>query len=380
MTTSSPPPDSPRRARPESGLWGRIGVAALPPVLAVVAALVVGAVVLLLLGADPIRAYTVLLSGGWSDVSGLTQSVVKATPLLLVGLGIVIAFRASVINIGGEGQIIVGALSATIFALALKDLPGWLLIPIVLVMGFLAGAVWGFVPGILKARLGVNEILTTIMLNAVALQLMNLLLHDALMDPAQKAAGTYIAQSARLPEQAWLPRLVPQTSLHAGAILALLLAVVVYIFLWRTTIGYRIRAVGLNPDASRYAGIRVPFYQALSLTLAGGFAGLAGAVEIIGVHHRLLEGITSGYGFSGIVVALFGKLHPLGAIPASFLFGTLLVGGDKMQRAMQVPSALIDTLLGLIVLFVVASDLLARRMAARQAAQRVAKEKAAEHE
>lgn len=379
MTAPSSPPALPRRQYSTSSQWGHIAVAALPPVLAVVAALAVGAVVLLLLGVDPLRAYAVLLSGGWSDVSGLTQSVVKATPLLLVGLGIVIAFRASVINIGGEGQIIVGALAATIFALALKDLPGWLLIPIVLIMGFLAGAVWGFVPGILKARLGVNEILTTIMLNAVALQLMNLLLHDALMDPAQKAAGTYIAQSARLPEQAWLPRLVPQTSLHAGAILALLLAVVVYVFLWRTTIGYRIRAVGLNPDASHYAGIPVPFYQALSLTLAGGFAGLAGAVEIIGVHRRLLEGITSGYGFSGIVVALFGKLHPLGAIPASFLFGTLLVGGDKMQRAMQVPSALIDTLLGLIVLFVVASDLLARRLAVRQAARRVAKEKAAEH-
>ena len=347
--------------------WRRIGGAALPPVLAVVAALAVGAVVLLLLGVDPFRAYAVLLSGGWGDVSGLTQSVVKATPLLLVGLGIVIAFRASVINIGGEGQIIVGALGATVFSLALKDWPGWLLIPTVLFAGFLAGAIWGFVPGILKARLGVNEILTTIMLNAVALQLMNLLLHDALMDPAQKAAGTYIAQSARLPEQVWLPRLVPQTSMHAGAILALLLAVVVYIFLWRTTIGYRIRAVGLNPDASRYAGIRVPFYQALSLTLAGGFAGLAGVLEVIGVQHRLLEGITSGYGFSGIVAALFGSLHPLGTIPASYLFGSLLVGADKMQRAVQVPSALIDTVLGLVVMFVVGSALLSRRWAARRA-------------
>ena len=182
-------------------------------------------------------------------------------------------------------------------------------------MGFLAGAVWGFVPGILKARLGVNEILSTVMMNAIALQLMNLLLRGPLMDPAGVTAGTFLAQSERLPEQVWLPRLVPQTLLHAGAIIAVVLAVVVYIFLWRTTIGYRIRAVGLNPDASRYAGITVPFYQALSLTLAGGFAGLAGVVEVIGVQHRLLEGITSGYGFSGIVAALFGGLHPLGADP-----------------------------------------------------------------
>ena len=154
---------------------------------------------------------------------------------------------------------------------------------------------------------------------------------------------------------------------HAGAIIAVVLAIAVYILLWRTTIGYRIRAVGLNRDAARYSGINVPFYQVLSLTLSGGFAGLAGVVEVIGVQHRLLEGITSGYGFSGIVAALFGGLHPLGTIPASWLFGSLLVGADKMQRAVQVPSALIDTVLGLIVMFVVGSALLSRRWAARRA-------------
>jgi ABC-type uncharacterized transport system permease subunit len=162
---------------------------------------------------------------------------------------------------------------------------------------------------------------------------------------------------------------VPQTLLHTGAIFAVVLAFVVYIFLWRTTIGYRIRAVGLNPEASRYAGIRVPVYQALALTLAGGLAGLAGVVEVIGVQHRLLEGITSGYGFSGIVAALFGSLHPLGTIPASYLFGSLLVGADKMQRAMQVPSSLVDVLLGLVVLFVVGSQYYARRRAANRAAR-----------
>ncbi|MDP3046526.1 MAG: ABC transporter permease, partial [Chloroflexota bacterium] len=229
-----------------------------------------------------------------------------------------------------------------------------------------AGMAWGFVPGILKARLGVNEILSTIMMNAIALQLMNWLLRGPMIDPAGVKAGTFLAQSERIPEQAWLPRLIPQTLLHGGAILAVILAVVVYIFLWRTTIGYRIRAVGLNPDAARYAGINVPFYQALSLTLAGGFAGLAGVVEVVGVQHRLLQGITGGYGFSGIVAALFGGLHPLGAIPASFLFGGLLVGADKMQRAVQVPSALIDTLLGLVVLFVVGSGIITKRLTSQR--------------
>jgi general nucleoside transport system permease protein len=170
-----------------------------------------------------------------------------------------------------------------------------------------------------------------------------------------------------LPQAVWLTRLVPRTLLHSGAILAVVLAILVYIFLWRTTIGYRIRAVGLNPDASRYAGVKVPFYQALALILGGAFAGLAGAVEVMGVQHRLMEGLSGGYGFSGIVTALFGKLHPLGAIPASLFFGGLLVGGNKMQRAVQVPSALIDTMLGLVVLFVVAAEIWATYRARRRA-------------
>jgi simple sugar transport system permease protein len=310
-------------------------------------------------------------------MSGFTQSIVKATPLLLVGLGICSAYRASVINIGGEGQIILGALMATWFSLQFRTWPGLVLIPATLIMGFLAGAAWGFVPGILKARLGVNEILTTVMLNVIALQVMNLLLRGPLMDPESVATGTFLAESERLPEQVWLARLVPQTLLHTGAILAVILAFVVYIFLWRTSIGYRIRAVGLNPDASRYAGIPVPFYQALALTLAGGFAGLAGVVEVIGVQHRLLEGITSGYGFTGIVAALFGGLHPLGTIPASWLFGALLVGADKMQRAVQVPSALIDTLLGLVVMFMVGSQMLSRKWARRHQISLEAAQKAA---
>jgi simple sugar transport system permease protein len=321
---------------------------------------------LLILKVNPLEAYAEMVGGAVGSVSGITQTLVKATPLLLVGLGICIAFRASVINIGGEGQIIAGALAATWFPLTFRTWPGWILAPTTLLVGFAAGAVWGFIPGILKAKLKVNEILTTVMMNAVALQLMNLLIRSVLMDPAGITAGTYLAQSERLPEQAWLTRLIPQTLLHTGSFIAVGLAILVYIFLWRTTIGYRIRAVGFNPDAARFSGIDVPFNQALSLTLAGGFAGIAGAIEVLGVQHRLLEGITSGYGFSGIVAALFGGLHPLGTIPASILFGGLLVGGDKMQRAVQVPNSLIDAILGLVVLFVVGSALWSRRWAARR--------------
>ncbi|HVO40226.1 MAG TPA: ABC transporter permease [Spirochaetia bacterium] len=346
--------------------WSRVALNVLLPLVGVLFALLVGAVLLLILRANPLAAYAALLRGAAGTRFGITQTLVKATPLLLVGLGICIAFRANVINIGGEGQIIAGALMATWWPLTFHAWPGWLLIPATLIVGFLAGAAWGFIPGILKARLNVNEILSTIMLNAIALQLMNLLLQGPLMDPAGVAARTFLAQSAQLPPAVWLPRLVPRTLLHAGAILALVLAVAVYIFLWRTTIGYDIRAVGLNPDAARYAGIAVPTFQALSLTLAGGFAGLAGVVEVIGVQHRLLEGLTSGYGFTGIVAALLGSLHPIGLIPASILFGGLLVGADTMQRAVQVPSALIDAILGLVVLFVSGSALWSRRWAARR--------------
>ena len=346
--------------------WSKIVLNLVLPVAGVLVALLVGGIMLLVLKANPIVAYAAMISGAAGSLSGVTQSLVKATPLLLVGLGICIAFRANVINIGGEGQIILGAILATWFPLTFNSWPGWLLIPATLALGFLAGAAWGFVPGILKARLKVNEILSTIMMNAIALQFMYLLIRGPLMDPAGVANGTFLAQSAALPKQAWLPRLVPQTTLHAGAILAVILAVAVYFFLWRTTIGYRIRAVGLNPDASRHSGINVAFYQALSLTLAGGFAGLAGAIEIMGVQHRLLDGITGGYGFTGIVAALLGSLHPLGVIPASIIFGGLLVGANEMQRSVQVPSSLINVILGMVVLFVSGSAIWSRRWAARR--------------
>jgi ABC-type uncharacterized transport system permease subunit len=339
---------------------------ALLPLLAVPVAFVFGAVMILALGANPLDAYGALVTGAFGDVSGITQTLAKATPLLLVGIGICIAFRGGVINIGGEGQLLVGALATTALAVSFHDAPGIILLPLCLVIGTLAGAIWGGIPGILKARLGVNEILSTVMMNAIAVQLGNYLLRGPLIDPKEIELGTRIAQSALLPRSVWLPKLVPSTLLNAGAIIAVVMAILVYIFLWRTTLGYRIRAVGLNPNASRFAGIRVPFYQALSLVLGGAFAGLAGAIEVMGVQHRMLEGLSGGYGFTGIVAALFGSLHPLGAIPASILFGSLLVGADKMQRAVQVPSALISSLLGLVVLLVVGSKFWSVRRARRR--------------
>lgn len=340
------------------------------PLLATLAALIIGAVLLLFLGANPISAYGALFEGAFGSANSIAETLVKATPLLLVGVGICIAARGGVNNIGGEGQLVVGALSATIIGLALPGVSGWLIIPLAMLAGFVGGAIWGGIPGYLKARFNVNEILSTIMMNQIAVHGMNFLLNGPLIDPVQLQRASRIPQTARLARGFDLPRLVP-TRLHLGAAFAVLAAVVVYVLLWRTTLGYRIRAVGLNPEASRYAGINVPQHIVLSLLLSGALAGLAGAVQVYGLHHRMFtDGSTTGFtgnaGFNGIVTALFGQLHPLGTIPASFLFGGLLVGANKLQRTAQVPGALITTLNGLVVIFVVSSEIWQRRRAKRR--------------
>jgi len=347
-------------------------VDALLPVIATLAALAVGALVLLFLRVNPIEAYGALWEGAFGNSNALAETLVKATPLLLVGLGICIAFRAGVINIGGEGQMVVGALLATFIGLNFEGWPGWIVIFLAMAGGFIGGAIWGGIPGILKAYFNVNEILSTIMMNAIAVQGMNYLLREPMIDPVQLEAASRIPQTARLSAAFDLPRLIP-TRLHLGTGLAIIAAFLVFIFLWRTVVGYRIRAVGLNPNASRYAGINVPRHIVLSLLLSGAFCGLAGAIQVYGLHHRMFtdgsaSGFTGSAGFNGIVVALFGQLHPLGAIPASFLFGALIVGANKLQRVMQVPSSFIIALNGLVVVFVVSADYWRRRLALRREA------------
>ncbi len=368
------------------------------PLVAVLAALVMGGLILWVQGVSPMEAYRAMFVGAFGSKNGIADMLVKSVPLMLVGLGIAIAFRGGVINIGAEGQLIMGALLVTYLGVNFgKGVPGWLGIILLLLAGALMGGVWGAIPGWLKARLDVNEILSTIMMNAIAIQIGYYLLRGPMIDPAELAAGTNIPHSARLPKNLDMARftdvakalgftqrakqlglkgltaqlygvLVEPTRLHIGLLFAILMAILVYIFLWRTTIGYRIRAVGLNRHAARYAGIPVGRTMVLSMTLSGAFAGLAGAVEILGLHHRMFEptAVSAGYGFTGIVAALLGGLHPLGIIPSSILFGGLLVGGDKMQRAMQVPQVLITAILGLIVLFVVSTDYFKRRLQTRR--------------
>ena len=324
-------------------------------------ALLIGAVFILLAKSDPVRAYGVMLSGPFSSKFGLTETLVRATPLLLTGLGIIVSFRSGVLNIGGEGQILIGAIASAGVALTLAGLPSLVLFPLVLLTGAIAGGIWGGLAGFLKARLNVNEILSTVMLNQIAAQLYLLLIRGILIDPQELAYGTGVPQTALVPDAVWLSRLIPGTRLNTGFILALVLAGAVYFLLMKTTVGYRLRAVGAGPEAARYAGINVPFNMVLSMFLAGALAGLAGTVEVLGVHHRALEDISAGYGFSAIVAALFGRLHPIGIVPASILFGALILGADMMQRAVSIPAAIVMVIQGFVILFVVASDVFIRR-------------------
>jgi general nucleoside transport system permease protein len=328
---------------------------------ALVCALLVGAVFILLAKSNPIKAYGLMFTGPFTSKFGISETLVKAVPLLLVGLGIVVSFRSGILNIGGEGQILIGAISGSAVATVFPHWPGVFLLPAVMAAGCAGGALWGGIAGWLKARLSVNEILSTIMLNQIAAQVYIFLIRGPLIDPQELSYGTGSPKTALMPEAIWLGRLIPGTRLHAGLIIAVFLALLVYILLWRTTIGYRMRAVGAGPDSARYGGIRVEFYLVLAMALAGGLAGLAGTIEVLGVHHRALEEISGGYGFSGIVTALFGRLHPLGTVPAAVLFGALILGADMMQRAVHIPAAIVMAVQGLVILFVVSSDIFLRK-------------------
>jgi simple sugar transport system permease protein len=339
--------------------------------LAALAAASGAALVLRAIGASPLATFATIFTGPFKDVFGITEVLVRAVPLTLVGLGIAIAFRSGIINIGAEGQMLMGILAATATALALPGLPHAALLPLVLLAGALGGGLWASVAGLLRARMGVNEILSTVMLNYIAAQFYTFLLRGPMIDPGELETGSGTPQSMRLPEAAFLSRLVPGTRLHSGLILALVLCVAVYFFLWHTTWGFRLRAAGAEAKAARYAGIRVEGSLVTAMVLSGAFAGIAGAVEVSGVHHRAIENISAGYGFAGIVVALFGALHPAGIVPAAVFFGMLLVGADMTQRSAGVPANMILVLQGVLILSIVSAKMYLNNAYAQERARRI---------
>lgn len=370
-------------------VYGRV-LDTLPLLIALMLGLLAASGLLVALSVDPPAGFSSMFQGAIGSENNFAETLVKATPMLFVAIGICIAFRGGMTNIGGEGQMIMGALAGVSVVLSFSAGSPWWVIPLAVVAGFCAGGLYGALAGWLKAFFNVNEILSTIMLNAIAVQVMNFLLNGPLLDPAEAGVNN-IPKTARIAEMLQIPRLsisIPQgiadlfslenadlfarTRLHWGFVLAVVLAIVAYYLLWRTTIGYRIRAVGENDRAARFAGMHVRWNMVLSMFISGGFAGLAGVVQVLGLSYRLQTdgsptGFTGNAGFNGIVVALLGGLNPIGAVFASVFFGGLLVGAQKMQRDLGVPASLITTINGLIVIFVVCSEYFVRWRAKRKA-------------
>ena len=324
----------------------------LVPALAVLAGLFVAGILIAFSGVSPLEAYAALFEGAFGSAYSTATSLNRATPLILAGLGVTFAFRAGIWNIGAEGQIYIGGLAATLVGLYLGS-PAFIHLPLALIAGFLAGALWGGIAGYLRAKHGINEIIVTIMLNYVAIYMVGALVRGPIQEPPGFYPHTPLVDST-----AYLPIILPNTRLHAGLIVALISAAVLFVLLWRSPIGYEIRAVGLNVKASRFAGMKVIWVQILSMLVSGGLAGLAGTSEILGAQYRLREFFLPNYGYDAIAVALLGQLDPIGVVIAGILFGALRAGAGTMQRMVNLPSSLVFVVQGTVVFFVVCAAIL----------------------
>ena len=359
-----------RKKRTESPLCQKvlgIGIALLLVIL-------VTGIIIALSGKSPLAAFQCMVKGAFGTKNSVAETLIKAVPLLLSGLGLTICYRTGLTSVGSEGQIIMGGLMATIVGVNLGGLPAPVVIPMAMTAGIIGGGIWAGIAGLLKAKLGVSEVINTIMLNYVATYLVAYLVDG----PIQEAAGHY-PQSDLLGENAWLPVILPGTRMHLGVILAAVSVVLVYMLLWKLPLGYQMRAVGNNPIAAKTNGINVARNMVLAMFLSGAFAGLAGSVEIMGIHHRLMNGFSSSYGFDSMAVALLGGLHPVGVTIAAIFFGALRTGANTMQRTLQVPVSLVNVIQGLVILFVLMQALLSRftiRIIQRNAKEKGAKQHA----
>lgn len=327
----------------------------LVPIAAVVLALLVGSLLILYVGENPLTAYGILFKESFGSVRNIATTLQRATPLMFTGLAVSFAFRAGLFNIGAEGQLYIGAFAAAWVGFTFTNLPRLVHLPLAILAGMLGGAIWGAIPGYLKAKLGVHEVINTIMLNFIALFLTDWLTTGPFH------GGSWVPETARISASAALKRLYPPTRLTSAIYLALAAAVVVYLILWKTKQGYELRAVGLNPDAAEYGGINVARNTVLAMALSGALAGLAGTEQILGLHNRFILRFSSDLGFMGIAVALLGKNHPAGVILAAVLFGALQTGSAAMDRLTAVPRELI-TIIQALIIFFVAAEYLIRRM------------------
>lgn len=330
------------------------------PILASLFAIVIGAIVVASIGFNPVTVYGSLLFGAFGNLFSIGATLSGAVPLILIGLGIAIAFKAGLFNIGAEGQYWVGAIASVWVGYHFNSLPGWLHISLALVAGMLAGAVWGgVIPGLAKAYVGAHEVITTMMMSYIGILLAQYMIEEP---HAPMRLPGYIPESPMISSHAQLPFLpikaFVQSQLSIGIFIAFIAAVVVWFLLQKTTFGFQIRTVGYNQRAAKYAGVHVAWYTILALGISGLFAGLAGGVQMLGVAHQLNDSFASQYGYTAIVVALLARNNPFGCIIAGIFFAALSTGGQTMQQVSGVPASLTNVLTGLVVFFVAAEQLI----------------------
>jgi ABC-type uncharacterized transport system permease subunit len=341
-----------RRHEPSQTLGSQLLVI----LLAVLLSLLFGGFLFHRFGVNPFRAYGTLLYESFGNLNGLAFTLIKATPLIFAGLTVLVAFKAGLFYAGGEGGLMIGSIAAVWVALASSD-TGWLgplppvvFFPLVLLVTFTAGGLWAGIVGVAKAKWGGNDVIISLMLNYVALLLVNYLVSGPMRMPGDQP------QTPHIPAETRLPFIVPNTRIHAGVLIALACVFLIYFVLRRTRFGYELIVTGANPRAARYGGINTARMLITAAFIAGGLAGLGGGVEVLGVQFRVTDGITTGVGFTGIVVALLGRLNPFGVAVASILYAGLGVGGSAMQRDSGVPISVVNTIQGLIVVILLVVD------------------------
>nr|WP_295829193.1 ABC transporter permease [uncultured Azospirillum sp.] len=336
------------------------------PLLAVALTLLSGFILFMAMGFDPLKALYSFFVAPLTSVRGVGELVVKATPLVLCAVGLAIGFRANVWNIGAEGQLTLGAITGGGLALAFYGEGGWWLLPLMVIGGAIGGAVWAAVPAYLRLRFNASEILTSLMLNYVALLLLNYLVHGPFRDPD----GFAFPESRLFEADATLPILWAGTRVHLGALFALLAVAGGWLLIARTFIGFQIKVIGLTPAAAGYAGFDQKRIVWLTLLLSGALAGIAGMGEIAGPIGQITASISPGYGYTAIIVAFLGRLHPVGILLAALLMALSFIGGEAAQIAMGLPKAITGVFQGMLLFFLLASDVLIRyrvRFGARRA-------------
>ncbi len=333
-----------------------------PPALAIFATIVIASLLAMIAGANPFSVLGLILKGAFGSTFALLETLNRATPLIFTGLAVAVAFRARLWNIGAEAQLYGGALVVAILGAGLLDWPAMLLLPTMAILAMLAGAILLLIPALLKVRLGVDEVVTTLLINFIFLLFVSMLLEGALKDPM----GMGWPKSARLIPEARLPRIFDGLRLHWGFGLALISAVIVWIIGARTTLGYEMRAVGLNRDAAEFAGIPVGRVLIKTALLSGGLAALAGYSEVAGLKGSLTLDLSPGFGYTGIIVAMLALLNPLGVIVAALFVAGIFVGADSMSRAVGVPTYLADIMLATALLLMVVAILLTRFRVVRE--------------